>query len=75
MSTGNKHDGSRQVTQELYLYISDGVMGIHELMFTGDKIQVWRDQNLWRVGEPHFRKRINTKVGMKVDIFLEKGNN
>ena len=28
------------MTQELYLYNSDGVMGIHELMFTGEKIQV-----------------------------------
>ena len=48
-------------------------MSIHKLIFPGEKMQVWREQNLMKVEESPFRKRriINTKLGMKVNILLE----
>lgn len=37
-----------------------GVADMPNLIFSGEKIQVWRDQNIMKVGETHLRK--NNKV-------------
>lgn len=35
-----------------------GVAHTPKLIFPGEKIQVWRDQNFMKKGQPHLRKKI-----------------